>query len=298
MNIVFKLKKSGRVRVGRKTIISDSAQQEKTGLEAKELVVEVHSSGDCCGGHGKAGADGPIAVAGRSQSESQAAAQASTPASIQAPSQFTSHSGVNPLHADIQQQSSREHSSEHQTQKKSCCDKKHSHKHKHSHEHGERSSPRDATSVFSAVLGDEILVSPEESIAHQEHHKQVQRTLLLDNLGIAASTLCLIHCMAMPFLIAFLPFLGLQFLEGELAHRVIALFVFAFAIFAIGPGYLQHRKKQVLVATVFGLSLVAGALLIAGPIFGEKYELPFITTGNLILVVTHLRNRKLCQCIH
>ena len=104
--------------------------------------------------------------------------------------------------------------------------------------------------------------------------------------------------MAMPFLIAFLPFLGLQFLEGELAHRVIALFVFGFAIFAIGPGYMQHRRKQVLLATVLGLTLVAGALLVAGPFFGEQYELPFITTGNLILVITHLRNRKLCQCVH
>lgn len=102
----------------------------------------------------------------------------------------------------------------------------------------------------------------------------------------------------MPFVIAFLPFLGLQFLEGELAHRVIALFVLAFAIFAIGPGYLQHRKKEVLVFTILGLSLVAIALLVAGPFFGEQYELPFITTGNLILVVTHLRNRKLCQCAH
>ncbi len=170
--------------------------------------------------------------------------------------------------------------------------------HSHGHGHGERKSPPGSTSVFSPVLGDEIVVSPEESKAHQEHHKKVQTTLLLDNLGIAASTLCLIHCMAMPFLIAFLPFMGLQFLEGELAHRVIALFVFGFAIFAIGPGYMQHRRKQVLVATVFGLTLVAGALLVAGPFFGEQYELPFITTGNLILVVTHLRNRKLCQCVH
>jgi len=153
-------------------------------------------------------------------------------------------------------------------------------------------------SVFSTVIGDEVIATPEQREAHQEHHEKVQRTLLLDNLGIAASTLCLIHCMAMPFLIAFLPFMGLQFLEGELAHRIIAGFVFLFAIFAIGPGYLQHRKKIVLYSTVFGLSLVAIALFIAGPMFGEQYEMPFITTGNLILVITHLKNRKLCQCAH
>lgn len=184
-----------------------------------------------------------------------------------------------------------------QTKSSGCCGEK-GHKHSHGHSHGERKAPAGATSVFSTVPGDELLVTPQESKAHQEHHKKVQTTLLLDNLGIFASTLCLIHCMAMPFIIAFLPFLGLQFLEGELAHRVIALFVFAFAIFAIGPGYMQHRRKQVLIATILGLTLVAAALLVAGPIFGEQYELPFITTGNLILVITHLRNRKLCQCVH
>lgn len=253
--------------------ITEPVQREKVGVEPKELGVDVHSGGDCCGG----------------------SAHPSKAATSHEANTETSHAGVNPLHVDSPVDSSvnaRSSSS-------GCCgDSKAGHKHKHSHSHNERKPLPGSTNVFSTVVGDEVVVSAQESIAHQEHHKKVQTTVLLDNLGIAASTLCLIHCMAMPFLIALLPFLGLQFLEGEVAHRVIALFVFAFAIFAIGPGYMQHRKKQVLIATIFGLSLVAGALLIAGPMFGEQYELPFITTGNLILVITHLRNRKLCQCIH
>lgn len=250
--------------------ITEPVQREKSGAEPKELLVDVHGSGDCCGGGSQSRSD--VSSAGNGEA---------------------AHAGVNPLHVDSPVETKKSSSG--------CCgDSKpgHKHKHGHSHSHGERKSPPGSTNVFSTVVGDEIVVSAQESMAHQEHHKKVQTTLLLDNLGIAASTLCLIHCMAMPFLIALLPFMGLQFLEGEVAHRVIALFVFAFAIFAIGPGYMQHRKKQVLIATIFGLSLVAGALLIAGPMFGEQYELPFITTGNLILVITHLRNRKLCQCIH
>lgn len=270
--------------------ITEPVQREKTGVEPKELVVELHSSGDCCGGgsHETKAGQGGKAVAG--QAGKPVAGQAGKADAGQADKSVAEHAGVNPLHADSTTDAPAKGSS--------CCDKKHGHKHKHSHSHSERRPLPGSTSVFSTVVGDEIVVSAQESMAHQEHHKKVQTTVLLDNLGIAASTLCLIHCMAMPFLIAVLPFLGLQFLEGELAHRVIALFVFAFAIFAIGPGYMQHRKKQVLYATIFGLSLVAGALLVAGPMFGEQYELPFITTGNLILVITHLRNRKLCQCVH
>lgn len=175
----------------------------------------------------------------------------------------------------------------------SCCGGDNGHSH-----FPERKRVAGETASFSKVLGDEVVVSPEEVHAHIEQHEKIRRIMSLDSLGIFASTLCLIHCMAMPFIIAFLPFLGLQFLEGEFAHRVIAAFVFLFAIFAIGPGYRQHRRKDVLVFTILGLCLVAGALLIAGPYFGEQYELPFITAGNLTLVIVHLRNRKLCECAH
>ena len=34
-----------------------------------------------------------------------------------------------------------------------------------------------------------------------------------DGLGVAASVLCAIHCAAMPFVVGFLPLLGLGFLE-------------------------------------------------------------------------------------
>ncbi|HEY9784932.1 MAG TPA: MerC domain-containing protein [Candidatus Obscuribacterales bacterium] len=150
-------------------------------------------------------------------------------------------------------------------------------------------------------------VKAESVVAHaairQDHHSHEESAeskaiVSLDNLGILASTLCLIHCLAMPFLIAALPFLGWQFLEGETAHRVLATLIFAFAIFAIVPGYLKHRRRDILISMLLGLSAVAFAIFGAGPLMGESAELPFITLGNLILVATHWRNRGLCKCAH
>ncbi len=77
-----------------------------------------------------------------------------------------------------------------------------------------------------------------------------------DMLGIAASTICLVHCLAMPFVITFLPLLGWQFLEGKLAHQILAAFVFSFAIFGIVPGYLKHHRRSVLTGMIIGLGLV------------------------------------------
>ena len=119
-----------------------------------------------------------------------------------------------------------------------------------------------------------------------------------DMLGIAASSICLVHCLAMPFVITFLPLLGWQFLEGKAAHQILAAFVFSFAIFGIVPGYLKHHEKSVLAGMVVGLSCVLVATLFCGTLLPENVELPLITVGNLILVATHWHNHHLAACNH
>ncbi len=120
----------------------------------------------------------------------------------------------------------------------------------------------------------------------------------LDNLGILASALCLVHCLAMPFIIAFLPLLGLQFLETHESHLIIASFIWIFALFAIVPGYLKHKKREVLLGMIFGLGLVTFAVAAGHQVFGEKGELICLTVGNLTLVAVHWKNRGLCKCEH
>src|ERR1700722_4976575 len=127
------------------------------------------------------------------------------------------------------------------------------------------------------MLDAKIRESPET----MEGHQRSVAIVSLDNLGIAASSLCLVHCLAMPFVIAFLPLLGWQFLEGRPAHRILAFFVFSFAVFAVVPGYLKHRKRSVLISMLVGLSLVFIATFTARQYMPEKLELPLITFGNL-----------------
>ena len=119
-----------------------------------------------------------------------------------------------------------------------------------------------------------------------------------DMLGIAASSICLIHCLAMPFVIGLLPVLGWQFLAGKLAHQILAAFVFTFALFAIVPGYLKHHKKPVLISMLIGLGLVAMVTFVCGTILPESWELPMITLGNIMLVITHWHNHHLASCEH
>jgi len=133
---------------------------------------------------------------------------------------------------------------------------------------------------------------------HRQEHTASTAIVSLDTLGITASTLCIIHCMAMPFIITMLPFLGWQFLEGKMAHHVLAAFVITFALTAVVPGYFKHKRRDVLASMLLGLGLVFYATFAPASILPENLELPLITIGNIILVATHWRNRSLSLCKH
>jgi hypothetical protein len=126
---------------------------------------------------------------------------------------------------------------------------------------------------------------------NQEEHVAPSNNLRpLDMLGIGASSLCLVHCMATPVLIAAMPMVMPQLLEGPIAHYILGIAVFTFALLAIGPGYARHRKTAVAVIASIGVL----AVLIATFVLGEsRWEFPLITAGNLMLIVAHIKNFKL-----
>ena len=99
----------------------------------------------------------------------------------------------------------------------------------------------------------------------------------------------------MPLLIGILPALGLTFLQGHAAHQLLAFFVVGFALAAVLPAYLKHRRVTVLASMIIGIGLVLLATFGSGTLFPESYELPLITVGNLLVVVTHWRNRHLVK---
>jgi hypothetical protein len=114
-----------------------------------------------------------------------------------------------------------------------------------------------------------------------------------DTFGIAASIICVIHCLALPVLAMTLPTLALEAEHGHMAHFILAGFVVAFCLFAIIPGYRQHRHNHVLYGMVTGVGLVLFATFFADSVFGPVAEMPIITLGNFIVVAAHLRNRRL-----
>jgi len=125
--------------------------------------------------------------------------------------------------------------------------------------------------------------------ADGHNHRSLE---LFDALGIFASAVCMVHCLALPLVMAALP-LTSNWLGHDNVHYLLAGWVVLFCLAAIVPGYLKHRRANILICMLAGLSLVLGATF--GLSFGisESVEVPMITVGNLLVIAAHWRNRAL-----
>ncbi len=117
---------------------------------------------------------------------------------------------------------------------------------------------------------------------------------LLDKTGATFSWLCAMHCLAMPFLISFLPLLGVSFLAHEGIEYIIVGISIVIALVTLLPAYFkQHRKIRTLLLFVSGICFVVFAdLLFEESIFGK---IIFVSVGAMFITTAHFINRRLCR---
>ncbi|MEM6798142.1 MAG: MerC domain-containing protein [Planctomycetota bacterium] len=91
------------------------------------------------------------------------------------------------------------------------------------------------------------------------HLEQAPPGAWSDWVGMAASIGCAIHCAAMPFVIAYLPALGLSFLADEAFHKWMAVGCFIVALTAFIPGVRKHRRLSPVIIASVGLVMITVA---------------------------------------
>lgn len=110
-----------------------------------------------------------------------------------------------------------------------------------------------------------------------------------DRVGATASFLCAIHCALLPFVLALLPFLGLEFLADPRFERGFVTFAAALALFALVNGYRRHKGPLPLLLALPGL-----VLLLVGITYAEGYSIivhsVLVTCGGLLLASAHFVN--------
>lgn len=113
--------------------------------------------------------------------------------------------------------------------------------------------------------------------------------------AVGASFLCLLHCLALPFLLAALPAFASLFPVSETFHIWIIGFAVPTSAIALLSGRAKHRSTAPLLAGAIGLALLAIGALVLG---GTAWETPVTVCGSFTLAFAHLRNWRLRHVLH
>jgi len=116
-----------------------------------------------------------------------------------------------------------------------------------------------------------------------------------DNVGIAASTLCAIHCLLLPGMLAFAPTLAHLLPANETIHRTLAYLLAAMGLVAFWIGYNVDRRKLVLLLLVVGIFGVTVGAYADSLLPTHTWEVAITLTGSSFLVAAHHLNRTLCR---
>lgn len=117
---------------------------------------------------------------------------------------------------------------------------------------------------------------------------------LADRLGIGASVVCLVHCLALPFVLTGAAAWGAH--GHEVFHVIVAAISIPLAMGAAWPGYREHRDRGVL-ALLVGGALVFGLGVVFHDVLGELAALAMSLAGSALLFSGHLRNyRRRSMC--
>jgi hypothetical protein len=113
---------------------------------------------------------------------------------------------------------------------------------------------------------------------------------VLDNTAVVLSGICLLHCLALPVLIALLPFLG-QFGDGHF-HGQMLVVVLPVSIIAFSLGFRRHRNKSVVAWGIAGMLVLAFGATVAHSSFGLVADRTATICGALILACAHYFNNR------
>ncbi len=107
---------------------------------------------------------------------------------------------------------------------------------------------------------------------------------------MSASLLCLVHCLALPFLLLLLPGVVGLFAQSEAFHYAALALVAPAALAAFCLGYRHHRAPAPALLGLIGICCLAIAIL---PGVGDDTEVALTVAGSLALLVGHMINWRL-----
>ncbi len=118
----------------------------------------------------------------------------------------------------------------------------------------------------------------------------------LDGTAVALSSLCVVHCLTLPLLVAGLPFLAEY--TTEHLHMQMLVIVLPLSIIALAIGYGRHGNGRIVAAGGAGMLLLVIGATLAHSFLGLTADRLFTISGAIILAAAHFYNSLFARRCH
>jgi len=119
-----------------------------------------------------------------------------------------------------------------------------------------------------------------------------------DRVAIALSTVCIVHCLAMPFLIALLPVTAFAFGGDGHFHALMLWFVVPTSVIGLGLGVRVHRRTDIVVLATLAIGALAATALWGHSAWDASVEVLVNVIASVLLAAAHWRNFREVRRLH
>ena len=130
---------------------------------------------------------------------------------------------------------------------------------------------------------------------------ETHKVAAMDVFAVSLSSLCVVHCLAMPVLLVLLPSLAALPIADESFHFWLVFLVIPTSVAALFLGCRRHRKWSVLAWGLSGVGVLVFAALFGHDMLGEAGEKIMTVVGSVMVAISHALNYRLCRsssCSH
>ena len=124
---------------------------------------------------------------------------------------------------------------------------------------------------------------------------QFKITATLDKFAVSTSTLCAIHCLALPLLIGVFPVLGTTIFGYDRFHEVLLWAVVPMTVISLTLGCKKHKSLSTALLGVVGLTILIVAVILGHESLTVSSERILTLIGVSVVALAHIRNYKLCR---
>jgi len=119
-----------------------------------------------------------------------------------------------------------------------------------------------------------------------------------DRLAIVLSTICIVHCLAMPFVLALVPIAAFSFGSDGHFHALLLWLVVPTSVLGFAFGYRVHQQIGLVVAGAVAVATLAVVALWGHEAWSPAVEVSVSVVASALLAAAHWRNFREVRRLH